>query len=238
MRTVNRFGGLSMAVSSVIAAGLGLVAVTAAIAAQPQGGALSTCKGELTRLCAGVEAGNGKKMNCLLQHQGQLSADGDAAITVRVQTRSDRLGGVDVAQAAPAAGTAAPAATLPPAAAVKPVKSVRLNKKACRAELATLCATTTVSRTKCLMANQPKLGPECAAAVAVVAQTREVAKAACVVDAAKLCGAVRGAARTQCLEANKAQLSPACLARIERKEAKQAVKAASPATSPTATPKQ
>lgn len=131
-----------------------------------------------------------------------------------------------------AAGTsAAPPAAVAPAQAVppKPGKAGRLDKKACRAELAALCAKTTGSRTKCLIANQSKLGPACAAAVAQTVQVREVAKAACVVDAKKLCGSAKGEARTLCLEANKPQLSPACLARIEKKELKAA---ASKATQP------
>ena len=201
-----------------------LTAMTAlASAAEPQAGALASCAQDLAKWCHGVEAGGGKKMTCLMTNEAQLSPGCDAAVKVRVQHGSQP---VQLAQAAPApsAGAPPPTAAMPPPLLVKPAKSAgRLNKKACKAELATLCATATSSRTKCLMANQPKLGPECSAAVASVMQTREVAKAACVVDAAKLCGGARGAARTQCLEANKAQLSPACLVRIEKKEAKQAV---------------
>lgn len=133
--------------------------------------------------------------------------------------------------AAPPLPAAAPSPTAAPVLTVpaKPGKSGRLDKKACRAEIASLCAKTAGSRTKCLIANQSKLGPACAAAVAATVQVREVAKAACVADAKKFCGSAKGDARTQCLEANKAQLSPECLARVEKKELKAAAqKAATP----------
>ncbi len=133
--------------------------------------------------------------------------------------------------AAPGTSAAPPAAAVAPAqpTPLKPGKAGRLDKKACRAEIAALCAKTSGSRTKCLIANQSKLGPVCAAAVAQTVQVREVAKAACVADAKALCGTAKGEARTQCLEANKPQLSPACLARIEKKELKAAAqKAAAP----------
>lgn len=205
--------------------------IAAATAAEPQRGALSVCAGELSTMCGSVEAGNGKKMRCLLQNQDQLSADCDAAVKIRMQSRGGRLGEVEMAQVQPAQVQPAPApsSTPVPVANPKAVKSARINKKACKAELATLCSTTTGSRTKCLIANEAKLGPECAAAVAVSKQTREVAKAACVTDAAKLCGSARGAERMQCLEANKPKLTPACLARVEKKEARQAKGAAAPA---------
>lgn len=224
-----RFHFVSVVFGYVIATSAVFATLTPAWAVEPQGGALSVCAADLSTLCPSVEAGNGKKMRCLMEHQAQLSPNCDTAVKVRVQARGNRLGGVEMAQAqtAPAAGGAVPAATpaTPPSAApVKLGKSGRINKKACKAELATLCSTTTSSRTKCLIANQSKLGPECAAAVAVGLQAREVAKAACVMDAAKLCGTARGAQRLQCLEANKAQLSPSCLARIEKREAKKSVR--------------
>ena len=213
----------------VIVTGAAFAPLTHTWAAEPQGGALSVCAGDLSTLCPSIEAGNGKKMRCLMEHQAQLSPNCDTAVKVRVQARGNRLGGVEMAQAQmmPAAGGAAPAAapaTPPSTAPVKLGKSGRINKKACKVELATLCSTTTSSRTKCLIANQSKLGPECAATVAVGQQAREVAKAACVMDAAKLCGPARGAQRVQCLEANKAQLSPSCLARIEKREVKKSVR--------------
>ena len=220
----------SFAILKNFAAALSVcAAISSASAAEPQSAAFSMCTADLTALCPSVEAGNGKKMRCLLEHQAQLSASCDAAVKSRMATRANRLGGVELAQATPT--TPAPAASQP-SAPVKVGKSGRINKKACRAELASLCATTAGSRTKCLIANQSKLGPECAAAVAVTQQTREVAKAACVTDAAKLCGTARGPQRLQCLESNKAQLSPACLTRIEKKEAKQAIRAGAPAATP------
>ncbi len=238
MVPVKRLSFLSLVVGGVAAFGVVFGATVAATAAEPQRGALSVCAAELSTLCGSIEAGSGKKMRCLLQHQPQLSADCDAAVKIRMQARSGRLGDVEPAQAQAAQLQPAPAAggTPAPAANAKLGKSGRINKKACKAELATLCSTTAGSRTKCLIANEAKLGPECAAAVAVSKQTREVAKAACVLDAAKLCGAARGAERMQCLEANKPKLTPACLARVEKKEARQAAKGAvAPAT---AAPKQ
>jgi hypothetical protein len=238
MVPVNRMSCLSWIFGGVAASGVYFAGLVAATAAEPQRGALSVCAGELSSMCGAVEAGNGKKMRCLLQNQDQLSADCDAAVKIRMQVRGGRLGEVEMAQAQPAQMQPAPPPSSTPAPVGSPKlgKSGRINKKACKAELATLCSTTAGSRTKCLIANEAKLGPECAAAVAVSKQTREVAKAACVTDAAKLCGTARGAERMQCLEANKPKLTPACLARVEKKEARQAVKGTAPTAPAAPTP--
>ncbi len=235
MKSAQRLDLISRIFGSGVLAVAGFAAVSAAFAAQPEGGALSLCARDLAQLCAGVEAGNGKKVACLQAHQSQLSPDCDSTVKQRLEARERNAAGTQMAQAPaapPQAGGVTPPSAAPPAAAsgIKGAKVGRLNKKACRAELATLCSTVSSGRTKCLIANQGKLGPECAAAVAVVQQSREVAKAACVLDAAKLCGTARGAARAQCLSDNKAKLSPSCLARIEKRDAKQGIGAAAPGT--------
>lgn len=240
MASVHRLVRLFGALGTAVALGSLLLPYTAANADTPRAAALSICAPDLTRLCAGIEAGNGKKMRCLLQNQAQLSPDCNQVMIERMQTRSNRLGGAEVAQIQPTpqpsaggAATAAPAPAIEPSTAAPRLgKSRRFNKKACKVELATFCPAMAGGRTKCLIANQAKLGADCAAAIAVTQQTRQVAKAACVADAAKLCGTARGAARFQCLEINKTQLSPACLARIEKKEARQSAPLSNPATPP------
>jgi hypothetical protein len=149
-------------------------------------------------------------------------------LALRLRGRSLAIGGMIavgtlLAFGPPATVQAQTVTTTTQSAAVNPV---RLDRKACRAELASVCATRIGSRIKCLVDNQASLSPTCSTAVKATMDARQLAKSACVSDAQKLCGTVRGAARMQCLEGNKTQLSPACLARVEQREIRVAAKQA------------
>ena len=213
---------VAMPVAGLFAALASLTIGHSAIAAPPEGGALASCAGDLQKLCGGIEAGGGKKMRCLMQNEAQLSPACDTAVKARIDARSKRLGGPDLAQAPSAQqpsvpGASAPAATMP--VAPKAGKVGRLGN-ACQSELTSLCGTETGGkRMKCLMTNEAKLGPACAAAVTERKQKRDVAKAACVTDAATFCATSKGPERMSCLQANKAKLTPTCLARVEKREA-------------------
>lgn len=190
-------------------------------AASPQAGAKAACAADLAAFCAGVEAGGGKKMSCLTANQSKLSPACAASLDARRAARGARLGETQVAQAPSPPATAPPAAAPAPAAA----QPVRGNMRACRTDMATLCGSIEAGggrKIKCLMDNQAKLSPECAAAVSTGKAQVKNAKAACRDDAAKFCASERGPARLQCLSASKAQLSPACAAIVERRAARQA----------------
>ena len=218
--------GLAIPVAGLFAAITSFAVVQSAFAAPPEGGALASCAADLQKLCGGIEAGGGKKMRCLLQNQAQLSPGCDTAVKARVEARNKRLGGPDLAQSQSPTQSppqpAAPGAVAPsggPVIAPKAGKVGRLGN-ACQTELASLCgAETGGKRMKCLMTNEAKLGPACAAVITERKQKRDVAKAACVTDAATFCASSKGPERMQCLQANKAQLSPACLSRVEKREA-------------------
>ena len=239
MRTVKNFLRLS------VAAGACAVAMTAAWAAEPERGARAACATDLATFCAGTEAGGGKKMRCLADNQNKLSPGCATSLQARMANRAARLGGTDLAQAqtapqaAPQAQSPAQPQTIaPPVAPARPAAAspIRGNMRACRTDMATLCASVEKGgggKIKCLADNQAKLSPDCAAAVTNVQSQRQAAKGACEADAATLCAGAKGPARMQCLEANKAKLSPACGQRLEKRAANQANRAAvQPPTSP------
>jgi hypothetical protein len=181
-----------------------------ASAAAPEKGAMAACRVDVATFCAGIEAGGGKKMRCLSDNRSRLSPECGVAFDARLANRAARLDGAAVV-APPAAPSGAP----PAAAPLRPALG------ACRTDMATLCASVTPgrgARVKCLMENQGKLSPNCAAAVTSVAAQQRDQRAdrqqdnriACDADAAKLCAGARGPARRQCLEVNAAQVSPAC----------------------------
>ena len=214
---------LSCAVSVVgfAAASVSFGMTGGAQAAGPQDGAKAACATDLATFCPGIEAGGGKKMACLSANQAKLSPACAASVEARRSARNARLGTSQVAQA-PAAPSASPPASVAPPAAALPTRG---NMRACRADMATLCGSVEKGggrKVKCLIENQAKLSPECAAAVSVGKTQVKNAKAACQDDAAKLCASAKGPARLQCLMSNKAQLSPACATVVDRRAARQA----------------
>jgi Cysteine rich repeat len=125
---------------------------------------------------------------------------------------------------------AQPANAVPPAAAAK-ARPLRANMRACRTDIATLCGAVEQGggrKVKCLMDNQAKLSPDCAAAVTSVQSQKQASKSACESDIATLCPTARGPARRQCLDANTARLSPACADTLAARAAKQDKRATAP----------
>jgi hypothetical protein len=221
--------------------GLGaLLASGNAMAAPGQGSAMSACRADVQTYCGGIEAGGGKKMRCLIENQSKLSAECSAVVKQRAETRAQRLGGVDVAQAAgtvpaPAAG-AAPGASVPPAPAAAPnVVAPKASGKggngrmaACRTDVATFCATAekgSGGRMKCLADNKAKLSPECATAIDGMQSAKQAKKSVCATEAESLCGPAKGPERRQCLETNKGKLSADCVTALDKRSAKRAAKA-------------
>ena len=227
MSTLGRVNRLTFTVHGVLAISACVVTLGAASAAEPQRGALASCATDLATFCPGIEAGGGKKMQCLMQNQSRLSAACATSVQARVAARAARLGGNDPVQLQtsppPPAGQSQTIA--PPASAATPVQGPM---RACKSDVATLCATVEAGggrKVKCLIENHAKLSPACAAAIVGVQSQRQSAKAACVADVASLCAGAKGPARMQCLEANKAKLSPACAERVDLRLVQQAKRA-------------
>ena len=208
----------------VLASSLG----SAGFAASPDGGAKAACSTDLATFCQGIEAGGGKKMRCLMDNQSKLSPACATSIETRRATRAGRLGEGQLAQApaaapVPPAPGAAPVTAPPPAAALPALVPVRGAMRACRTDMATLCATIATGggrKLRCLMDNQAKLSPDCAAAVSAGATKVKAGRAACADDAVKFCADARGPQRQQCLASNQAQLAPACAAVIAKRQAR------------------
>jgi hypothetical protein len=66
-------------------------------------GVRAACQAELQTLCAGVQPGGGRIMQCLKQHKDQVSAGCKSAITERMQEKREAK---TAAAAAPGANPA------------------------------------------------------------------------------------------------------------------------------------
>jgi hypothetical protein len=224
---------IRVAAAAFLAAG----GLTPASAAGPERGAMAACGTDLAKLCPGTEAGGGKKMRCLMDNRSNLSPGCSDAVTARLARRGTALAQA-TAPTPPASGQPpgtlpppAGATSTPPAAALPKPAPLAASMRACRTDTATFCGSVEKGggrRVKCLMENQAKVSPECAAAITSAQSQKQAAKASCVADVAKLCPTARGPARRQCLEANQAQLSPECASVVATRAAKQDKRAAAP----------
>jgi Cysteine rich repeat len=230
---------MSLRLSSFARVALASIAFVATItqltAAEPERGAMAACGPDLAKLCPSVEAGGGKKMRCLADNRSSLSSGCSEAMNARLARRGAVLAQAQTPTVLPAPtasgqppGTIPPPAVVPsaapPAATMPKPAPLAANMRACRTDMATFCGSVEKGggrRIKCLMDNQAKLGPDCAAAITSAQSLKQTAKASCVGDIAKLCPTARGPARRQCLEANKAQLSPDCAGTLDARAAKQ-----------------
>lgn len=95
---------------------------------------------------------------------------------------------------------------------------------ACRDDVKTLCpGTKGPERRKCLVDNEAKLSPACAAARADVAAKAKALRQACAADARSLCASAKGkggGSVVRCLEANTDKLTPDCATAVRAGSAK------------------
>lgn len=49
---------------------------------------MATCRAEIASLCQNIEAGRGRRLNCLIEHKAELGAECVAAVEMR-QARMD-----------------------------------------------------------------------------------------------------------------------------------------------------
>lgn len=169
-----------------------------------RGGQLSACRADMQTLCADVERGGGRKLQCLAENRDKASAECQAAMQAMLDGSGERSGkGRREGRGAGGKGAAQRLA-------------------ACATDLATHCADVGgegrprgAARMQCLKQNTAKLTPDCAAAVQQLDDTRRQARQACAADAQAHCAtAERGPALMQCLVSNVGKLSPACAAAV------------------------
>jgi hypothetical protein len=187
---------------ALIAAALTALAVPAVAQIMAPGG-LGVCRTEIRQFCRTVEAGAGKRLECLAANREALSAACAAVVDKRGPGR--------------AAAKAAAAGPVPPL-------------RACRPEIQAHCASVLPgggARIACLRKNADKLRPTCSEALTAADAQRQ----ACAADGDRLCGTARGAKRLECLMAAKDQVSPACGTLLQAGEARQ-TKAVPPAAKP------
>ncbi len=206
-------------------------ALTPATAAEPIRGAMAACGADLAQFCPGIEAGGGKKMRCLADHRSSLSPGCSDAMNARLARRGAAAVQAPIAGPTPPAPSQPPAAAaaVPPATALPKAAPLAASMRACRTDMASFCGSVEKGggrKVKCLMENQAKISPDCAAAISNAQSQKQAVKASCVADVAKLCPTARGPARRQCLETNQAELSPGCAGVIAARAAKQDRRAA------------
>lgn len=166
------------------------------VEAGPAKQAMAACRGDMISLCAGVERGGGKKVQCLKDNEAKLSAPCKSALQAVVDGK---------------AATGRKNAQGPGGAAHGKVQ------KACEADIATVCSTVEKGKGgigRCLKDNAAKLSPICAQVVAdrqAMAVVKKGARTACAADRQTLCaGAGKGKAVFLCLRDKQSQVSPGC----------------------------
>lgn len=160
---------------------------------------MAACRVDMQALCANVERGKGKKMQCLVENRAKASPECQAAmggIQDRMADRAARKDGNKEGQRGAKGGRLA----------------------ACRTDLATHCSDASKGggRMQCLRQNEAKLSPECSTTLQGLKQARtgaaKAAREACKADAATLCTTSEPGRRGMmaCLRQNEAKVSPAC----------------------------
>jgi hypothetical protein len=228
--------------------GIALVfaALMSAIPASAQPAALKgngACRVDAATHCKGIEAGGGRRMQCLSANRDKLSPECASVVDARIASKADRqanaAAGPKTAQTAaplpgmPGPSTTTPATGQPPAGATGPVLPVEIPKgaqpaggadarpmAACRQEMKALCGAVTAgggARRRCLVENQAKLSPACSAALTARQDVQADGRIACKADAQRLCGLSKGPDRRACLQQNLAQLSPDCSAALAKR---------------------
>ena len=161
----------------VLLIAVGALAAFSTIAdAQRVPGGMAGCRRDIATFCAGIEAGGGRKVQCLVQNEARLSPD---CATV-VHSRQGRRGAITVDGSS---GLAQAPSPLPPpltAPAVPPAgqmitgqappagKGGKGRLAACQVDIATHCTGVAAgrgARIACLRQNQATLVAECAAAL-------------------------------------------------------------------------
>jgi cysteine rich repeat protein len=152
-----------MAKISVLQAFAGIALLATPAAAQtaasptPEHGRLSVCRAAIASYCQNVEAGRGRKLDCLIQNKAKLSSDCASVVDARAAARAAR-GGTAVAQ-----GPGGPSEAM---ASSGGHRHGRL--AVCRTDLASFCQDVERGggrKVACLKENQAKLSSDCAGAL-------------------------------------------------------------------------
>ncbi len=181
------------------------------------GGGMAACRTDIATFCQGLEAGGGRRMQCLTENRAKLTPECGATVDARAAGRSAQSN-VGAPQTPP---PTAPVTDQPPARDVTGATpaDARGGRRmaACRSDIATLCSQVAAGkggRIACLRDNQAKLSPACSATLADLKSARQSQRGACRDDAQRLCADQKGPMRRTCLQQNEAKLSPVCAAAL------------------------
>lgn len=174
-------------------------------------GRLAACRTDLATFCRHVDAGGGRKIQCLAQNRDKLSPE--CAAVVDARKGGGAKGDPTAAPMPGPAGGSAPPAGLAPGAGKRVAGPPLRVRKACAVDLATHCQTIEKGggrRVACLQKMMPQLTPACSAAITEVIERRKAMRAACAGDRKSLCAGQKGAEAMACLRQNVARVSPRC----------------------------
>lgn len=169
-------------------------------------GRLSACRTDLATFCQNVDAGGGRKIECLARNRDKLAPECAAVVDAR------KGGGVKSDAGVAPAPAPAPAtdAAVPAKGAAGPAP--RLGK-ACAGDLGTHCKDAAKGggeRIACLQKMLTQLTPGCASAVNEVVARRKALREACATDRKTLCAGQKGPESMACLRSNRERLSARC----------------------------
>lgn len=188
----------------------------APLRAGPGRQALMACRADMRALCGGVEAGGGRKFQCLAQNRDKLSGGCRNAIQTVLAK-----GGVAPAPAGPPANTAPQPEVTGAAPTARP--GIKM-QQICRADIASICGGIEKGQgriARCLNDNAAKISPPCQAALVQRKAERRMLRrdlgSACAADRQSVCGpGIDGPALVECLRQAEAKLSPECKESLAR----------------------
>jgi hypothetical protein len=201
--------------------------------AQPAARGMAACRTDMATFCAGIEAGKGKRVACLIANKDKVSAACSA--TIQQRAAQAPAGAAAPPPGAPGSSVAPPAGQVPAtppgsqAAAPSAKGAAPAHGKgggrlaACRVDLQVLCANVPAgggAKMRCLQDNQAKLGPACAQTIGELKSAKQAARGACAMDAKTLCPDLKGDQRRACFTANQSKLSPECTAALGKRAAR------------------
>jgi hypothetical protein len=183
-----------------------------AMAQQVAKGDMAACRTDMATFCKGIEAGGGKRIQCLAANLDKLSPDCASVVSARTNAKSDqqaaKRNGAVLAQTTPSDGQK-PAPQSAPAPGNQSAPAPTNQSAPAPTNQGTSSPTTAVPRAQ--VTAPPAVRP---AAPGSKGTNRPLA--ACAADIKAICSTVApgGGARIKCLRDNQAKLSPDCSAAL------------------------
>jgi len=135
----------------------------------------SACRGDYPNVCASVPPGTKDSLQCLVQHNDQVSAGCRDALAPATAGAGSPPASSAAAAAAPASATAAAAATTPPAHQLSPREQAHVLRTKCSGDFQKFCSNVQLGGRRgvaCLREHAADLTPGCRGALTSAAASQ------------------------------------------------------------------